>query len=121
MTSAIILTAALLVVPPVASGGAGPCDQLGTSALLSIERDRIGPYPAAGTLNELRTLCPAAEETLGAGFESVWAALDVSVGGLTILAGQKEVVGSIEVHGDLSRIPLDARIEEIVIAPGGEG
>jgi hypothetical protein len=200
MTSVVVVTVALLIAPPVVSGRAGPCDQFATSAPLRIERDRIGPYPAAGTLDELRTLCPTAEGTLGSGFESVWAALDLSVGELTILAGQNwlskalfddpgpeprpdwdqapshwvvrgcggqlpravsscgtwsdlvtafglegewyaefgpvlvrlealpgfqirlsvtdEVVGGIGVDQDLSRIPLDARIEEIVIVPG---
>jgi hypothetical protein len=37
------------------------------------------------------------------------------------LSATDEVVGSIEVHQDLSRIPPDARIEEIVIVPGGAG
>lgn len=203
MTSVVTVAVALLVVPRVLAGHPGPCDQLASPTPLSIERERIGPYPAAATLNELRALCPNAAATLGSGFESVWAALDLSIGELSILAGQNwlvkaafddpspdplpdwgqapshwvvvgcgarlprgvsscgtwsdlvaafglegegyaefgpvlirldalpgyqirlsvtdEVVGSIEVHQDMSRIPPDARIEEIVIVPGGAG
>ena len=55
---------------------------------LVLSTERIGSYRSRATLDELRTLCPTALPTLGSGFEGVWAALDVSIGQLTILAGQ---------------------------------
>jgi hypothetical protein len=200
-------TLALLLVAanPLSAGFArnGLCDQLAVTPLI-VSSERIGPYPASATLAELRTICPSAAATLGAGFESVWAALDLGIGDLTILAGQNwrykaafdspqtadplpewespashwvirgcgaelpsgvsscgtwaelvaafglngegyaefgpvlvslealpgfqlrldttdEVVGPIEVHQDLSRIPPTARIEEIVVVTGGAG
>lgn len=201
MTSVIAVTVALLLPCRVLANHLGPCDQLAGLLPLGIEREHLGPYPASATLNELRVICPNSAATLGSGFESVWAALDLSIGELSILAGQNwlvkaafddpspaplpdwdqapshwvvqgcgaqlprgvsscgtwsdlvaafglegeghtefgpvlvrldalpgyqirlsvtdEVVGSIEVHQDMSRIPPDARIEEIVIVPAG--
>jgi hypothetical protein len=67
---------------------AGPCDRLRPGAVVQLDGEHIGPFPAAATLDSLRRLCPGARPTLGHGFETVWAALDVSMGSLTILAGQ---------------------------------
>lgn len=200
MTSMVAAALTFLVAhPPIA----GPCDPLAGSGIISVDRDRIGPFRSVATLDDLRVVCPAAAETLGFGFETAWAAVDLSIGELTILAGQNwlskaivddpspdptpdwsrapshfvlrgcgaqlprgvsscgrwsdvaaafgpegeayvdfgpiivrldalpgfqiqlalpdEVVADLDLQGDLSRIPSDAPIEEIVVVPAGIG
>jgi hypothetical protein len=47
--------------------------------------------------------------------------LDALPGFQILLDATNEVVGSIEVHQDLSRIPPSARIEEVVVVLEGAG
>jgi hypothetical protein len=95
-----------------AAATAGPCDVLRSGIALQLDLRRIGPFPAAATLDSLRRLCPSAQPTMGHGFETGWAALDLSIGGLGILAGQnwlhKPLVDAPEVPDpvvDWSRAP----------------
>jgi hypothetical protein len=85
MTPVVAAVASLLLAAPP---HAGPCDSLAGPGLLRVDRERIGPFLTAATLAELRADCPGATETLGFGFETAWAAVDLSIGEVTILAGQ---------------------------------
>ncbi len=84
---------ALVLVLPLGSfrsdaSPVGPCDHLWSAAPVQIDAIRIGPFPLTASLDSLRRLCPGARPTLGHGFEAIWAALDLSVGEVSILAGQ---------------------------------
>jgi len=182
----------------------GPCDHLQSGTPIQVTVELVGPFATDAPLDSLRQQCPDAQPALGHGFESSSAALDLSIGDLTILAVQNfrsgydydpadtleptvdwtrapshwilrgcgallprgvsscgtwsevvvaygldayanaefgpvvvrptqvpgfslyldvtdKVVGSIEVHQDLSRIPLTARIIEVLLAPPDPG
>jgi len=64
------------------------CDAAISAHPLPVSADSIGPFPVSAPLAVLRQLCPGARTTIGAGFETAWAALDLSVEGLTVLAAQ---------------------------------
>lgn len=79
---------ALVALTGLRAPVSGPCDQLQNATALPIDSMRVGPFPRTAPLDSLRRLCPAARPTLGHGFETVWAALDVGIGELRIIAGQ---------------------------------
>jgi len=196
----LLLVVSLAASARAAHGTSGPCGGLTADMPVRVGTQRIGPFPTTVPLDSLRALCPRARPTLGYGFETAWAALDLGIGDLRILAAQNwllkpladapdvpdpvvdwsrapshwvvsgcggvlprgvsscatwqevtaaygtagsgnaefgpvgvrldalpgftmrldvtdDVVGAIEVHGDLSRIPNDARIVELIVAP----
>jgi hypothetical protein len=87
-TSLLILVIASGAALAEPSSAQGRCDQLARPGGLQLDETHIGPFPIAAPLDSLRRMCPEAQPTLGHGFETAWAALDLSIGDLQILAGQ---------------------------------